>query len=70
MCILWVDVLLIHFMPPGPELAGWLGLALRGPKGMCLCVIMSPSSGYFPASSLSLKQPTLGVSDLSSNEMQ
>lgn len=46
--------------PTAGCLADYSGLA--GPKGMCLCVIMSPSSGYFPVSPLFLKQPTVGVS--------
>lgn len=69
MCILWVAMLLIHFMPPGPQLDAWLALALPSPKGMFLCVIMSPSSGYFPVSPLSLKQPSW-CQCLSSNEIQ
>lgn len=56
----------IHFIPLGPQLGAWLALALLNPKGMCLCVIVSPSSGYFPVSPLSVKQPTLGVGDRSS----
>lgn len=59
MCELWVPMLPIHVMPPGPQLDARLTLALPGPKGMRLCVIMSPSSGYFPVSPLFLNNPLL-----------
>lgn len=46
---------------PAGCLAGWLAVALRGPRRMCLCVIMSPSSGHFRISPFSTEQPPLGA---------
>lgn len=62
MCELWVPMLASSCYASRPTAGCLATLALPGPKGMRLCVIMSPSSGYFPVSPLFLKQPTLGVS--------
>lgn len=57
------------FYASRPTAGCLLTLALPDPKGMCFCVIMSPSSGYFPVSPLFLKQPTVGVSTFLQKEI-